>query len=237
MRRITGIEVRETVPDSFIAKADQIVNIDVTVEQLRERLREGKIYPAAQVEHALKNFFKPSNLTSLRELTLREVARGINRQREEQEAIRREGGRRRTQVFERVMVGAFLQPGRRRSGCCKRPRASRGSSTRTGIAVHVETPAESVRKIDTRNFVALLDNINLAGELGAETVWLKAADPVKAMLDFAHEHGVEKIIVGRTHQPFWRRWLRKDVTERFLAEGKDLDIEIVGDEGLEESKP
>ena len=64
MRRITGIEVREVVPDSFIAKADQIVNIDVTVEQLRERLREGKIYPAAQVEQALKNFFKPSNLTS-----------------------------------------------------------------------------------------------------------------------------------------------------------------------------
>src|ERR1700722_1238987 len=82
MQRITGIEVREVVPDSFIARADQIVNIDVTVEQLRERLREGKIYPAEQVEHALKNFFKPSNLTSLRELTLREVARGINRQRE-----------------------------------------------------------------------------------------------------------------------------------------------------------
>ncbi len=104
-------------------------------------------------------------------------------------------------------------------------------------AVHVETPAESVRKIDTRNFVALLDNINLAGELGAETVWLKAADPVKAMLDFAHQYGVEKIIIGRTHQPFWRRWLRKDVTERFLAEAKDVDIEVVGDQALEESKP
>ena len=87
-----------------------------------------------------------------------------------------------------------------------------------------------------RNFVALLDNINLAGELGAETVWLKSADPVKAMLDFARERGVEKIIIGRTHQPFWRRLLRKDVTERFLAEGKDLDIEIVGDQALEESK-
>ena len=103
--------------------------------------------------------------------------------------------------------------------------------------MHVETPAESVRKIDTRSFVALLDNINLAGELGAETVWLKAADPVKAMLDFAREHGVEKIIIGRTHQPFWRRWLRKDVTERFLAEAKDIDIEIVGDQALEESTP
>ncbi len=237
MRRITGIDVREVVPDSFIAKADQIVNIDVTVEQLRERLREGKIYPAAQVEQALKNFFKPSNLTSLRELTLREVARGINRQREEQEALRREGGRRtRTQVFERVMVGLSSNPDDGKRLLHKAARIA-GQLNADWYAVHVETPAESVRKIDTRSFVALLDNINLAGELGAETVWLKAADPVKAMLDFAHERGVEKVIIGRTHQPFWRRWLRKDVTERLLAEGKDLDIEIVGDQALEEDTP
>jgi two-component system, OmpR family, sensor histidine kinase KdpD len=235
MRRITGIDVREVVPDSFIAKADQVVNIDVTVEQLRERLREGKIYPAAQVEQALKNFFKTSNLSSLRELTLREVARGLTRQREEQEALRREGGRR-PQVFERVMVGLSSNPEDGKRLLHKAARIA-GQLNADWYAVHVETPAESVRKIDTRNFVALLDNINLAGELGAETVWLKAADPVKAMLDFAHQHGVEKIIIGRTHQPFWRRWLRKDVTERFLAEAKDVDIEVVGDQALEESKP
>ena len=234
MKRITGIEVREVVPDSFIARADQIVNIDVTVEQLRERLREGKIYPAAQVEQALKNFFKPSNLTSLRELTLREVARGINRQREEQEALRREGGRRR-QVFERVMVGLSSNPDDGKRLLHKAARIA-GQLNADWFAVHIETPAESVRKIDTRSFVALLDNINLAGELGAETVWLKAPDPVKAMLDFARERGVEKIIVGRTHQPLWRRWLRKDVTERLLAEGKDLDIEIVGDQPIEEGE-
>jgi two-component system sensor histidine kinase KdpD len=234
MRRITGIDVREVVPDSFIAKADQIVNIDVTVEQLRERLREGKIYPAAQIDQALKNFFKPSNLTSLRELTLREVARGINRQRQEQEALRREGGRH-TQVFERVMVGLSSNPDDGKRLLHKAARIA-GQLNADWFAVHVETPAESVRKIDTRSFVALLDNINLAGELGAETVWLKSADPVKAMLDFARERGVEKIIIGRTHQPFWRRLLGKNVTERFLANGKDLDIEIVGDQALEESK-
>jgi two-component system sensor histidine kinase KdpD len=235
MRRITGIEVREVVPDSFIARADQIVNIDVTVEQLRERLREGKIYPAEQVEQALKNFFKASNLTSLRELTLREVARGINRQREEQEAMRREGGRRHRQVFERVMVGLSSNPDDGKRLLHKAARIA-GQLNADWFAVHVETPAESVRKIDTRSFVALLDNINLAGELGAETVWLKAPDPVKAMLDFARERGVEKVIIGRTHQSFWRRWLRKDITERLLAEGKDLDIEIVGDQAIEESE-
>ncbi len=85
VQRITGVEVKETLPDSFLARADQVVNVDVAVEELRHRLREGKIYPPEQVEQALKNFFKPSNLAALRELALREVARDQSRQREEQD--------------------------------------------------------------------------------------------------------------------------------------------------------
>jgi two-component system, OmpR family, sensor histidine kinase KdpD len=228
MKRVTGIDVRETVPDSFLAHADQIVNVDVTVEALRERLREGKIYPTSQIAQALRNFFKPSNLASLREIALREVARGLSRQREEQEAVRREGGRR-PQVTERIMVG--LSSNLLEAGTLLR-RASRiaGQLNADWYAIHVETPAESVRKIRTGDFVALLDNINLAGDLGAETVWLKGDDIVKTMLEFAREKGVTQIIVGRTHQPFWRRWLGRDMPMRLVAEARDFDIEIIGDE-------
>lgn len=231
MRRVTGIDVRETVPDSFLARAEQIVNVDVTVEGLRERLREGKIYPPSQVEQALRNFFKPSNLASLREIALREIAKEVSRQREEREALRREGGRR-PQVSERIMVGLSSNPAGA-GNLLRRAARMAGQLNADWYAVHVETPAESVKKIHTRDFISLLDNINLAGDLGADTVWLKGAEVVATMLEFAREKGVSKIIVGHTHRPLWRRWLQRDIPMRLLAEARGFDIEIVGDQEAE----
>ena len=228
MKRVTGIDVRETVPDSFLARADQIVNVDVTVEALRERLREGKIYPREQIEQALKNFFKPSNLASLRELALREVARDLSRQREDREALKREGGRR-PELSDRIMVCLSSNPSDADRLLRKASRMA-GQLNADWFAVHVETPGESVQKIRTRDFVSLLDNINLAGDLGAETVWLKSHDVVRAVLDFAREKSVSKIMIGRSHQPLWRRWLQRDVPMRLIARGRDLDIEVVADE-------
>src|ERR1700730_10867005 len=109
VRRITGIEIRETIPDTFLARADQVVTVDIPVEEVRQRLREGKICPAERVEQALKNFFKSSNLAALRELALREVARDQSRQREELELLKREGGRR-TAVSDRLMVCLSSNP-------------------------------------------------------------------------------------------------------------------------------
>jgi len=227
MKRVTGIEVRETVPDTFIARADQVVDVDVSVEALRERLRQGKIYPLHQVEQALRNFFKPSNLASLREAALREVARGLTRQRRDAEAVKREGGLR-PRVVERIMVGLSSNPAE--SGGLLR-KASRIAEQLSAdwYAVHIETPSESVKKIRTRDFVTLLDNINLAGDLGAETVWLQSSDVVKAMLEYARDNGITRIIVGRTHQPWWRRMLRGNVPMRLLKEARDIDVEIVAD--------
>lgn len=234
VKRVTGVDVRETVPDSFIARADQIVDIDVPVEVLRERLREGKIYPAVQIEAALRNFFKTNNLASLRELALREVARSLDRQRLDRESLKREGGRR-PHVVDRIMVALSSNPA---DGGALLRKASRmaGQLNAEWYAVHVETPDESVRNIGTSDFVTVLDNINLASDLGAETVWLKADSVVKALIEFAREKGVTKIIVGRTHQGFWRRMIKGDVPAKLVADADDLDVEIVATEIPEQNR-
>jgi two-component system sensor histidine kinase KdpD len=226
VRQITGVEIRETIPDTFFEHADQVVTVDITVEELRQRLREGKIYPPERVEHALKNFFRPGNLAALRELALREVARDQRRQREELELLKREGGRR-TIVTERFMVCLSSNP----LGTEDLLRTAARSAARISAdwyAVHVETPAESVQKISTADFRALLDNISLAADLGAETVWLKAADVVKALLDFAQDQRITRIIVGRTHPTLMNRLLRRSMADRIIAAAADFDVELVG---------
>jgi two-component system sensor histidine kinase KdpD len=225
VRRMTGVEVRETIPDTFLARADQVVTVDISVEELRQRLREGKVYPAEQVEQALRNFFKPGNLAALRELALREVARGQSRSRAEMELLKRERGRRRM-VGERLMVCLSSNP----DGSDELLRKAARSADRFNAdwyAVHVETSDESVQKISTADFRALLDNINLAADLGAETVWLKANDVVKALVEFAREHRVTRLVIGRTHPTWWNRLLRRSVTKQLISAATDLDIELV----------
>lgn len=229
VRRITGVEIRETIPDTFLGHADQVVTVDISVEELRERLREGKIYPPEHVEQALRNFFRPGNLAALRELALLEVARDQSRHREELELLKREGGRR-TTVGECVMVCLSSNP----EGSEELLRKAARTATRLNAdwyAVHVETPAESVQKISTADFRALLDNINLAADLGAETVWLKSPDVVKALIDFAQERKITRIVVGRTHPTVWNRVLRRSVSSRLISAAKDFDIELVGQDG------
>lgn len=232
VRRIVGAEIRETVPDSFLTRADQVVTVDISVDELRERLREGKIYPPERIEQALKNFFRPSNLASLRELALREVARDQSRHREELESLKREGGRRAT-VTERVMV--CLSSNTQGSEELLRKAARTAAQLNADwYAVHVETPSESVQKISTSNFRALLDNINLAADMGAEVVWLKAPDVAKALLEFAHERKITRMVMGRTHPTLWNRLFRRSLTTKMLAVGRDFDIEVVAQQAAEE---
>ena len=230
VRRITGVEIKETIPDSFLARADQVVTVDISVAELRQRLREGKIYPPERIEQALKNFFKPSNLAALRELALREVARDQTWKREELELLKREGGGH-LALTERLMVCLSSNPEGNEELLRKAARTA-AQLNADWYAVHVETPAESVHKISTADFRALLDNINLAADMGAEVVLLKSPDVIKALIEFAQDRKITRIVVGQTHAGLWNRIFRQSHTSRLLSDARDFDVEVVARETI-----
>ena len=219
IERATSVAVRETVPDSFLKQADQVVNLDLAVEDLQERLRSGKIYATEKIPWALENFFKDHNLATLRELALREVA----------ESLDRAGAARRDPELKaagRVMVCLASNPPRAKTLLARGSRMA-GRLNTDWYVVYVETPEEAPHLIDAEAQRHLLANIHKAKELGAEVVRLKAADPAQALLDFARTHGVAHVIVGRSLHPWWRQILRGSVVTRLLREAEEFDLHVV----------
>jgi len=219
IERATGVMVRETVPDSFLKQADQVVNLDLAVEDLQERLRSGKIYAPEKIPWALENFFKDQNLATLRELALREVA----------ESLDRAGVGKRPPELKaagRVLVALASNPPRAKTLLSRASRMA-GRLNTDWFAVYVETPGEAPHLIDSEAQRHLLANLEKAKELGAEVVRLKADDPAQALLDFARSHGVAHIIVGRSLQSWWKQVLRGSVVVRLLRGADDFDLHVV----------
>jgi two-component system sensor histidine kinase KdpD len=224
IERATGVRVRETVPDTFLELADQVINLDLSVEDLIDRLKAGKIYAPEKVAWAVDHFFKGNNLTTLRELALREVAESLERTAsggpvpgQDPAAPARARGR--------LMACLSSSPPR---GAALLRRASRmaGRLNTDWFVVYVETASESPDRIDAEAQRHLLDNLELARQLGAEVVRLRAQDPAAALLDFARSHRVSDLLVGRSRRPWWRRTLGRSVAQRLVDEGTDLDLHL-----------
>jgi two-component system sensor histidine kinase KdpD len=231
VERAAGVSVRETVPDSFLKDADQIVNLDLAVEDLLERLKAGKIYAADKVERAMANFFKPENLATLRELALREVAESLDRA-AGKSAAGGSGAAPKVGTRQRVMVcmSSFTP---RAEQLLRRGSRLAGRLNTDWFVVYVETPGESPTRIDSEAQRHLLQNIEKARELGAEVVRLKGIDPVHTLLDFARSHGVGQILIGRSGQRWWRQVLGRSIPLRLLREARDFDVTIIGGEDEE----
>jgi two-component system, OmpR family, sensor histidine kinase KdpD len=219
IERATGVMVRETVPDNFLKQADQVVNLDLAVEDLLERLRNGKIYAQDKIPWALENFFKDQNLATLRELALREVAESLDRA-----GIAK--GAPELKASGRVMVCLASNPPRAKTLLSRGSRMA-GRLNTDWFAVYVETPGEAPHLIDSEAQRHLLANVEKARELGAEVVRLKSDDPAQALLDFASTHGIVHVIVGRSLQPWWKQVLFGSVLTRLLREGKGFDLHVV----------
>jgi two-component system sensor histidine kinase KdpD len=228
LERIADLKVHETVPDTFVKNADQVVDIDLSVEDLLDRLHSGKIYPPQRIPWALDHVFRRECLASLRELALREVAETLDRR--DLQALPKP-----TQVSGRVMVClSSLSP--RALALLRRGSRFAGRLATDWFVVYVETPGEAPDRIRPEIQKTLVENVEKARELGAEVVRLKARDPVAALVDFARSHGVATILAGRSRRPWWQRLIRRSPVDQLFAEAVDFDLYVVAEED-EEQRP
>ena len=194
-----GVKVRERLPDSVLAEADEIVDVDLATADLRQRLEEGKIYPADRIQTALANFFTPSNLEKLRELALRELAAQIDFRRRETQA--EESG----PASDQIMV-CLSSHGPNSEKLLRYGSRLAGRLNRNWYAVYVQTPSEEARVIDARTQRLLSESLTLAKQLGAMVFTYKGEDIVETILRFAREYRVGHIVVGRSRpKPFWKK--------------------------------
>ena len=219
-----GVTVRETVPDWVVGMADQVINLDISAEDLRQRLLEGKIYAADRVPTALNSFFTQENLTTLRELALREVASSVDRSREAIPARVASQASRRT--VDRVLVGMSSNPEYTARLLRKASRIA-GRLNPDWYCVYVQTPDESPARIDATVQRELVDNIQRAQAMGAEVEKIQSEDIAGALLRFAREKKVTLIIVGQSRLGWWRKVTRGPVIDRLANNRDGIDVLVV----------
>lgn len=233
VERVTGVVIRETIPDSFLKQADQMVNLDLTVEDLQERLRGGKIYAADKIPWALEHFFKTQNLHHLRELALREVAESVQRSASSAGAVLAQGSRdggpaapASTGTPSRIAV-CLSSASPRAATLVRKGSRLAGRLNTNWFVVFVQLPREAPEQGDAAAQRQLLANAELAREMGAEVVRLKGRDPVEAILEFARSHSVGHLVVGRSHQSWWRQVFGRTIPLRLVKEAGGLDVHVV----------
>ena len=220
--RTTGVHVRETVPDYFLRRADEVVNVDVSVDTVRTRLRQGKIYDVVKIEQALNNFFRKGNLSTLRELALRQVAAD---QATKSHDYREREGLEQAVIPEKVMVAMASRGSAKKLLRIGSRIAGRLASD--WYAVYVETPIEEMGRIKPEDYAALQENIRFAKEVGAKVVRLKSRRVADALIDFAKHEGVTHVVFGQTSRSRWDILLHGSVINRFLDEVRDATVQVV----------
>jgi two-component system sensor histidine kinase KdpD len=221
VERATGVKVKERLPDSVLAESDQIVNVDVSTEDLLERMKAGKVYPPDRAERAMENFFTPANLTRLREITMTELAHLIDHRSRRAEAEKAPAS-----AAERVMVGlssrspnapALLRKAARLADRLNAP----------WYAVYIQTPAEDLTRTDAATQRILGKNLELAQQLGGIPMTFRGKDVVSTIVAFAREYGIKVIVMGKSHRPWHRRLFGRSILERLSRESEGTDVMIV----------
>ena len=214
---ITGIRVWETVPDHVFDAADEVVLVDLTPDELLQRLKEGKVYLPQQAERAIQNFFRKGNLIALRELALRRTADRVD---SEMIQYRRDKSVTRAwQTSESLL--ACIGPG---DGSDRIIRSAARIAARLDVpwhVIYVETP--KLRHLSDQRRLQILKSLKLAQEMGAETASLPGSDAMATIIDYARDHNLSKLLVGRDRAQAWRPW-KRSFADRVGKLAPDLDI-------------
>jgi two-component system, OmpR family, sensor histidine kinase KdpD len=232
VEQLIGVTVRERLPDSVLAEADEVVNIDLAAEDLQKRLKAGKIYPAERVQNSLDNFFTSSNLEHLRELTLRELASQLDFRRRENSPQKNEPAS--DGSPDQIMV-CLSSRGPDSARLLRFASRLAGRLNRNWYAVYVQTPSEDPLVIDAATQRLLADTLTLANQLGATVFTFKGTDVPDTILRFAREYRVGQVVIGRPRPLSWWRRLRgeKSVAEELIKRSKGVTVVVVDAESQE----
>ncbi len=220
IKGITGIEVKERIPDKVLAVADEVVNIDLTVDELIARLKEGKIYQAEKIEMALKNFFMPGHILQLREMALKEVASQVERKVETEvtynPALR----------HEKILACISSNDATAKTVIRKAARLSNYYNSKW-IVLYVQTPGEGTDKIALDKQRHLINNFKLATELGAEVIKTEGMNIAKTIIQIAEQKQVTTICIGKPHLSLLKIIIAGNVFNQLLNTLSASDIDLV----------
>ena len=221
--RITGVRVSETVPDSIIDRADEVEVVDLTPEDLIQRLKEGKVYIPQQAERAIRHYFQPGNLTALRELALRRTAQRVDEQMVtymQAHAIRGPWA-----ASDRVLVCVNEEPGCRAVVRTARRVADRLRAPWT--AIHVETSRTERLSEAGRDRIA--DALRLAERLGGESVMFPGQDVAAALVEYAQANNFTHIVIAKSHRSRWSELFRGSVTHQLIRQAGEISVHVIAE--------
>jgi len=220
VKAVTGIEVTERIPDTVLASADEVVNIDLTADELILRLKEGKIYDQSKIPSALNNFFKNENILQLRELALKEVASQVTRK-----------------VETEVVTGKTLKKERFLACISSNETTAKNVIRKTArlasyynsqwFLLYVQVPRESADRIALNKQRHLINNFRLATELGAEIIKIQSKNIAMTIMEQCEERNITTMCIGKPHLDIWRIILATDTFNSLLKRLSKQNVDLV----------